>query len=151
MTQRTGNIILSILFIAACIYLIHTATQFGGAAAVASSELGSGFFPIVILSFIIVCCVVNIFQNLRKKDDERKAEKIKLDRIQLIRVSLAFLSCLVSYFLWEWFGFIAMSIFFMITLSIILATRSPKIYIFLILSGPAVYYIFDKALQITLE
>ena len=151
MTQRTGNIILSILLVAACIYLIHMAAQFGGASAVASSELDSGFFPIAILSFIIICCVVNIIQNLRMKDTTQKVEKIKLDRVQFIRVTLAFLSCLVSYFVWEWFGFIAMSIFFMITLSIILATKSLKSYVFFILLGPVIYVIFEMALLITLE
>ena len=152
MTQRTGNIIFSAILIITAIYLLHMAVGFGGAAAVAGSELGSGFFPIAILSFIIICCLINIVQNIRRKGaSSKEAARINLDKTQFIRVTLAFLTCIVSYFIWERFGFMVMSTFFIIALSIVLSTRSVKILIFLLLFGPAVYVIFDKALLITLQ
>jgi hypothetical protein len=151
MTQRTGNIIFSALLVVVSGFLIHMALGFKGAGHVASSELSSGFFPIAILSFIVVCCLINIFQNLTAKTAGSKIAKIDLDRTQFIRVTLAFTACVVSYFIWERFGFIAMSTVFMITTSLVLGVRSVRIYVFLLLFGPAVYYIFDRALQITLQ
>jgi hypothetical protein len=151
MTQRTGNIIFSVLLIVVSGYLIHMALGFKGAGHVASSELSSGFFPIAILSFIIACCLINIVQNLKAKSAVPKAAKIELDRTQFIRVTSAFATCVVSYFIWERFGFIAMSTVFMVATSLVLGVRSVKIYVFLLLFGPVIYFIFDRALQITLQ
>ena len=150
MTQKTGNIIFSILLILAATVLIYQATGFRGSGVVASSELGSGVFPIVILSFTIVCCLVNIFQNLYLKADGREKKKIPLDRTQFIRVTLVFVACLVSYFAWERFGFLVMTTLFMISVAIILGVRSIRIWLLLLGFGPIVYFIFDRALHIML-
>ena len=149
-TQRTGNIFFSVLLIVVSGYMIHMALGFKGAGHVASSELSSGFFPIAVLFFIIICCLINIVQNLKAKPAGPKDAKISLNRTQFIRVTLAFATCVVSYFIWERFGFITMSTVFMIATALVLGVRSVKIYVFLLLFGPIVYFIFDRALQITL-
>lgn len=148
MSQRSGNIIFCTIGILVSLYFIYEATTFDTGPSFGSSELSSGFFPISILSIIILCSLINILQSIR--DTELSEIKIKLDRIGLIRAAVGFMICIISYFIWKWLGFIIMSTFFMITLSVVLKVRSPAIYVSLVLLGPALYFIFAQALKVFL-
>lgn len=151
MTQRPANIAFSSVLIVACIILINLALNFDDASSTASSELSSGFFPIAVLTFIIISCLFNIGIYLKANTEKTKEDYVDLNSTQLIRVALGFISLLAAYFVWEYFGFMVMATFLVIAISVIMATRSKTIYVFLLLLGPALFFIFDKGLQITLQ
>lgn len=151
MTQVFANIVFSGLLIGVCGVLINMALHFEDAGAVGSSELNSDFFPITVLSFIILSSLLNIGQHLKAKPADAKQEFVDLDLAKLMRVLIAFAFMIVSFFIWEYFGFIAGAGVLTIALSLIMATRSIRIYLFLLLLVPVLFFIFEQGLQITLQ
>ena len=108
--------------------------------------LDSSFVPITVLAFIIVCSATLIARGLLLPSEADADEAVFVDRLALVRPLVTFIVMASSYFVWEYFGFLIMSISTALVIAAIMNTRSVRVYAFLFVFGPAVSYVFTHLL-----
>ncbi len=148
MRQQAANRLFAGALILAAIVLIWIATGFRSAASLGSSMLDSSFVPITVLVCIIICSAALVARGFLLPSEADADAPVFDNGMNLVRAVATFLVVLVAYFAWEHFGFTVTSVAMAIAIAAIMATRSIPIYVFLLLFGPLVAYVFSHMLAV---
>ncbi|MCJ7873265.1 tripartite tricarboxylate transporter TctB family protein [Phaeobacter sp. J2-8] len=143
MTNRAANIGFSLVVIIACIVFAQMALQFENPGALAGAQVPTEVFPLMMLGFTALCALINIVNFLRgdpEGDADRPFDFRPAVAMRVISIVALLLICV---FLWDWIGFIPMSVVLLLGIAAIMQVRSPVAYIFLAAFGPLVWAAFN--------
>ncbi|MDE2792821.1 MAG: tripartite tricarboxylate transporter TctB family protein [Paracoccaceae bacterium] len=146
LTQRLANIVFSILVIMACAYFAIVAQGFEAAGLLASSGLPSRFFPQLLLGFTAFCAAVVFFVYVTKGEAGDEGQTVFSSSAEARRGLLALAAAVVSYIVWNNFGYIAMALTSGPLLCLAMGVRSPVIYGVVLALAAGVYLIFTQFL-----
>lgn len=150
MTQRLANIVFCVALIGTCCVLFTMALGFRDNDLLGVSELSSRFFPLLMLSFIMVCAAVVVGQYAVAGEAGDESGYVYSHWTEPVRALLVLCLTFASYRIWQDLGFVPMSLFIGPALCAAMAAKSILSYVFLLAFGPAVYFVFRNALGVQL-
>nr|WP_304220083.1 tripartite tricarboxylate transporter TctB family protein [Fredinandcohnia onubensis] len=98
--KRSSYLVLLLLIVVGVVY-IKTAIDLNGGTI---SDIGAGFFPIILGSLLIILCVVSFIQNALKTNDK----KLDLPNLPLILITIGITALFIIS--WNWFGYFYISL-----------------------------------------
>lgn len=99
--KRSSYLVLLLLIVVGVVY-IKTALDLNGGAV---SDIGAGFFPVLLGGLLIIFCVVSLIQTALKTNDK----KLDLPNLPLIVITIGISALFI--FSWSWFGYFYISLF----------------------------------------
>lgn len=111
LSQRTANLIFTVLIIGACGYFAWVAEGFVTSGLLAGSGLPSKFFPQLTLAMVAACALVVGYQYfVRGAAGGDKGETVFGSAVETRQSILMLVVVVVCYFIWRWFGFLPMAV-----------------------------------------
>lgn len=150
MSVRSANIAFSIAIIIACSVFGKMALGFEDPPALVGAQVPTNVFPLISLGLITLFAAINIFNYARGNPEGKESAILDVDRFVLMRVGMMIAILLVTYFLWEWIGFIPTSIFLTVSIAWIMQVRSILTYVLLAVYGPCLWAVFRYGLGLNL-
>ncbi len=151
LTQRTANIIFSILIVIAAGYFAYVAQGFKASGLLASAGLPSKFFPQLLLAITAICAVIvalHYLLNGHAGGDE--GETVFANGGEAIRGLLVLGVAVLCYFVWRHVGFIPMATMMGPLCLLAMGVRSVKHYVVTLALAGFIYLVFTHLLNIQL-
>nr|WP_309098405.1 tripartite tricarboxylate transporter TctB family protein [Fredinandcohnia onubensis] len=98
--KQSSYLVLLLLIVVGVVYIKTAIDQNGGSI----SDIGAGFFPIILGSLLIILCVVSFIQNALKTNDK----KLDLPNLPLILITIGISALFIIS--WNWFGYFYISL-----------------------------------------
>lgn len=146
LTQRLANIVFTVLVIIACAYFAVVAQGFEAAGLLASSGLPSRFFPQLLLGFTALCAVAVLYAYASKGEAGDEGQTVFGSSAEGRRGLLALVAAVVSYIVWQNFGYIVMAVTSGPLLCLAMGVRNPVIYGVVLALAAGVYLVFTQLL-----
>lgn len=146
LTQRLANIVFTVLVIIACAYFAVVAQGFEAAGLLASSGLPSRFFPQLLLGFTALCAVAVLYVYASKGEAGDEGQTVFASSAEARRGLLALVAAVVSYIVWQNFGYIVMAVTSGPLLCLAMGVRNPVIYGVVLALAVGVYLVFTLLL-----
>jgi len=146
--KRSSYLVLLLLIVVGVVY-IKTAIDLNGGSI---SDIGAGFFPIILGSLLIILCVVSFIQNALKANDK----KLDLPNLPLILITIGISALFIIS--WNWFGYfyISLAVYLLALMTVFykeeLRNKSrllKNILLSLFITG-LIYFVFDYLLGLRL-
>lgn len=150
MSVRSANIAFSIAIIIACAVFGKMALGFENPGALVGAHVSTEVFPLISLGCIALFSIINFFNFVRGNPEGEKDAVLNIDRFVLLRIGLMVAILFVSYFLWEWIGFIPTSIFMTSSIALVMQVRSILTYVLLAIYGPCLWAVFHYGLGLNI-
>ena len=146
LTQRLANIVFTIVVIIACAYFAVVAQGFEAAGLLASSGLPSRFFPQLLLGFTALCAAIVLYLYVTKGEAGDEGQTVFASSVEARRGLLALAAAVVSYIVWNNFGYIVMALVSGPLLCAAMGVRNPVIYGVVLALAAGVYTVFTQLL-----
>ena len=144
----TLDLIFSIgMLIASIYFFVYIGAVNNGSA----TELGSAFWPRLILSLMIILLVVNIIQIIRKKSGKGPITKESVIAFFKSKLVIGMLIAIAAAYILPVIGFIPTSVLFLIAYGLLLGERRPLVLILTgLIATIVLYFVFQGPLRIFL-
>ncbi|MEO9825356.1 MAG: tripartite tricarboxylate transporter TctB family protein [Paracoccaceae bacterium] len=151
LSQRLANTVFAALVIIACIYFAWVAQGFETGGLLASSGLPSKFFPQLMLGLAgLAAAVVFCLYAAKSGASGDKGEMVFANAGEALRGILMLVVCVVCYFIWRNYGFVAMAVLLGPLSLIAMGIRKPVIYAVVLGLTGFVYVVFTYGLGVRL-
>lgn len=150
LTQRLANVAFAILVLLAAVWFGSLALDFQESGLLATSGLSSKFFPLTILTVVVACGLVVLWQyTAGGVDDEH--EKVFGHWVEALRGAMIFGVAIACFLIWSRFGFIPMALVIGPACAFVMGVRSVPVHALLVVVGYVIYLIFSGLLGIQIR
>lgn len=145
-SQRIANIFFAILLLISAAWMAVIAWGFE-TPALGDATLPTKFFPLVLLGFIAFCALIYVREYIVHGQsggdgDDHLYEDTKQAKTGLLTLA----AVIVSYILWQYFGFLVAGLFATPAIAFAMGTRKLSHYVIIALGAAVTYLVFTYGL-----
>ena len=145
-SQRSANLVFSVFLLISAGWMAWIAWGFE-TPALGDATLPTKFFPLVLLGFIAVCTVIYAREYIvYGQSGGDKDNTLYQDKGQARTGLLTIASVIISYVIWQYFGFVAAGLFAMPSVAFSMGTRKPSHYAIIFIGAIFTYLVFTYGL-----
>ena len=145
-SQRIANIFFALLLLVSACWMAVIAWGFE-TPALGNATLPTKFFPLVLLGFIGICTIIYVREYIvHGQSGGDGGEYLYEEKSQAKTGLLTLLAVIISYILWQYFGFIVAGIFATPAISFAMGTKKLSHFVTIILGAGVTYIIFSYGL-----
>ena len=145
-TQRSANLVFAVILLILSGWMAIIAWSFE-TPALGDATLPTKFFPLVLLGFIAFCTVIYAREYIVHGQSGDDGDEVLYQDAKQARIGLLTLaSVVVSYALWQQFGFIVAGLFATPAIAFAMGTRNIAHYAIIVLGAGVTYLVFTYGL-----